>query len=141
MSNRGVAPAGHPDHSDSTDSSSPPGAALAVSNRSAQWAAPSPWCSTFKEQARDGCITPEVVYNRDPLHCHYWHDGKHVSIPHGFEYLIVGDEVELRHHGQRATALRGAAAARFLADVDTGDPQEIMARATGNYKHGNERRA
>jgi len=25
--------------------------------------------------------------------------------------------------------------------VDTGDPQELMARLTGNYKHGNERMA
>ncbi len=26
-------------------------------------------------------------------------------------------------------------------EVDTGDPQELMARLTGNYKHGNERMA
>jgi len=34
-----------------------------------------------------------------------------------------------------------AAAARFLIDVDSGDPQELMARLTGHYKHGNERTA
>ena len=34
---------------------------------------------------------------------------------------------------------RGAAAARFLVDVEDDDPQELMARLTGNYKHGNER--
>jgi hypothetical protein len=37
--------------------------------------------------------------------------------------------------------LRGAAAQRFLADVEAGDPQSVMARATGNFKRGNERQA
>jgi hypothetical protein len=37
--------------------------------------------------------------------------------------------------------LRGGAAARFLSDVEGGDPQELMARVTGNYRHGNERTA
>jgi hypothetical protein len=35
--------------------------------------------------------------------------------------------------------LRGAVATRFLADVETHDAQELMARLTGNYKRGNER--
>ena len=35
----------------------------------------------------------------------------------------------------------GAAAARFLVDVEDDDPQQLMARLTGNYKHGNERLA
>lgn len=59
--------------------------------------------------------------------------------PSGFEYRRVGDEVVINHHGRRATTLRGAAAFRFLTDVEDGDTQELMARWTGNYKRGNER--
>lgn len=61
--------------------------------------------------------------------------------PSGFEYLSVGEEVVISHHGRRAATLRGAAARRFLSDVEAGDAQELMARATGNYKRGNERLA
>ena len=61
--------------------------------------------------------------------------------PEGFDYETRGGEVVITHHGRRATVLRGAAAARFLADVEDDDPQELMARVTGNYKHGNERQA
>ncbi|MGH8952249.1 MAG: hypothetical protein ACRDX9_12560 [Acidimicrobiia bacterium] len=39
------------------------------------------------------------------------------------------------------TTLRGEAAGRFLSRVAEGDPQQVMARATGNYKRGNERAA
>ncbi|MFI5892250.1 hypothetical protein ACIA5D_19300 [Actinoplanes sp. NPDC051513] len=49
--------------------------------------------------------------------------------------------MEVLHHGRPAAVLRGAAAARFLVDVENEDPQELMARITGNYKHGNERTA
>ncbi|MEZ5094102.1 hypothetical protein [Nocardioides sp.] len=59
--------------------------------------------------------------------------------PEGFDYRRVGDEVVISHHGRRATTLRGAAARRFLAEVERGDPQELMARVTGNYRRGNER--
>ena len=38
-----------------------------------------------------------------------------------------------------AAILRGRAAIKFVADVGRGDPQEVMARVTGNYKRGNER--
>jgi hypothetical protein len=61
--------------------------------------------------------------------------------PGGFEYEQVGHEVIILHRGRPATTLRGATASRFLADVEDGDPQELMARLTGNYKHGNERTA
>ena len=62
--------------------------------------------------------------------------------PEGFTYrLRKNGDVELQHHGRPAAVLRGAVAARFLIDVDTEDPQELMARITGNYKHGNERTA
>lgn len=60
--------------------------------------------------------------------------------PEGFTYRIrKSGDVKLLHHGRPAGVLRGTAAARFLAEVDEGDPQELMARLTGNYKHGNER--
>ncbi|MEU7619377.1 hypothetical protein AB0B27_25240 [Micromonospora rifamycinica] len=61
--------------------------------------------------------------------------------PEGFSYrLRRNGDVELLHHGRPATVLRGAAAARFLVDIHD-DPQELMARLTGNYRHGNERTA
>lgn len=61
--------------------------------------------------------------------------------PSGFEYQVIADEVLIRHRGRRATTLRGAAARQFLVEVEADDPQELMARLTGNYKHGNERTA
>jgi len=61
--------------------------------------------------------------------------------PSRFEYRLVGGEVVISHGGRHATTLRGHAAERFLAALDGGDPQELMARATGNYQRGNERTA
>ncbi len=61
--------------------------------------------------------------------------------PSGFTYELVGNDVVIRHQGRRATTLRGISAERFMSEVDDGDPQELMARVTGNYKHGNERTA
>jgi hypothetical protein len=61
------------------------------------------------------------------------------NTPSGFDYKIVGAAVLITHNGRPATTLRGTAAARFLADIEDDDPQELMARVTGNYKHGNER--
>lgn len=40
--------------------------------------------------------------------------------------------------GKPVTTLRGSRAAEFLGEVED-DPQLVMARWTGNYKHGNER--
>jgi hypothetical protein len=57
----------------------------------------------------------------------------------GFEFLRRGDEIVISHRGRKAVTLRGAAAARFLEDVEHDDPQEVMARATGDYRRGNER--
>ena len=57
----------------------------------------------------------------------------------GFEFQRRGDEVVIRHRGKDAVTLRGVAAATFLEDVERGDPQDVMARATGNYRRGNER--
>jgi hypothetical protein len=57
-----------------------------------------------------------------------------------FDYLVRGNrEVRVTRSGRTVAVLRGGAAARFLADVATGDPQQVMARVTGNYKRGNER--
>lgn len=62
--------------------------------------------------------------------------------PDGFTYRVrKNGDVEMLHHGRPAGTLRGAKAARFLIDVQAEDPQELMARLTGNYRHGNERTA
>ncbi|MCR2792610.1 hypothetical protein NQ156_05970 [Microbacterium sp. zg.Y625] len=59
--------------------------------------------------------------------------------PSGFEFTVRGDQVVIRHNGRHATTLRKSAASGFLDDVQRSDPQQLMARVTGNYKHGNER--
>jgi hypothetical protein len=61
--------------------------------------------------------------------------------PSGFDYVMRGDDVVIRHHGVTATVLRGARATAFLAEVENGDAQLLMARLTGNYRRGNERTA
>ena len=61
--------------------------------------------------------------------------------PGGFDYERIGSDVVISHNGRRATTLRGATADQFMADVENDDPQELMARVTGNYKHANERTA
>lgn len=62
--------------------------------------------------------------------------------PEGFDWSVnASGEVRITHHAKPATILRGRRAADFLEDVETGDPQELMARLTGNYRHGNERTA
>ncbi|HYN67481.1 MAG TPA: hypothetical protein VES93_11385 [Ornithinibacter sp.] len=61
--------------------------------------------------------------------------------PEGFDYTVRGAEVVITHHGGRAAVLRGRRAADFLVDVEAEDPQQLMARLTGNYRRGNERAA
>lgn len=64
------------------------------------------------------------------------------NAPEGFDYSLRKDgTVVITHNGQQAGLLRGRRAADFLSDVEAGDDQELMARVTGNYKHGNERTA
>lgn len=46
-------------------------------------------------------------------------------------------DVVITHHGREAVVLRGRKAEKFLSSSN--DPQELMARLTGNYKRGNER--
>lgn len=53
-------------------------------------------------------------------------------------------DVEILHRGRLASTLRGNDAADFLAEANGSEPidlQPLMARITGNYKHGNERLA
>ena len=64
--------------------------------------------------------------------------GSMANRPDGFTYELVRGDVVISHHGRRAVTLRGAAAQQFLADVEH-EPQQLMARITGNYKRGNER--
>lgn len=64
--------------------------------------------------------------------------------PEGFAHRDRGDDVVVTHHGRVATVLRGAKAARFRAEVADLSPdgaQHLMARATGDYRRGNERTA
>lgn len=62
----------------------------------------------------------------------------------GFSYRAHKDgSVRIAWRGKVVTTLRGKDAGRFLARVDDADEeqaQQAMARATGNFKHGNERR-
>jgi N-methylhydantoinase A/oxoprolinase/acetone carboxylase beta subunit len=60
--------------------------------------------------------------------------------PTGFTYTArKNGEVVITHEGRQATVLRGEQARKFLDQVKTRDPQQLMARVTGNYKRGNER--
>lgn len=60
--------------------------------------------------------------------------------PSGFAYEVRRTgEVRITRHGRIATTLRGVAAARFLIRVENDALQQLMARVTGDYKHGNER--
>lgn len=60
--------------------------------------------------------------------------------PTGFEYQQrKSGEIVIRHNGRVAATLRGESAERFLRKLESDDPQQVMARATGNYKRGNER--
>lgn len=62
----------------------------------------------------------------------------------GFTFRQSGSDYHLFHHGKKATTLRAMKAAEFKADVaemDFSEQQQLMARLTGNYKHGNERTA
>lgn len=56
----------------------------------------------------------------------------------------AGGEVRIERGGRVVAVLRGASAAAFLRKVDGAsddERQHAMARATGNYRRGNERAA
>ena len=60
-----------------------------------------------------------------------------------FSYRATKDgKVFLFWHGKQVKILKGMAAQKFLQDVVNIDQQEaqlVMAKVTGNFKHGNER--
>jgi len=60
-----------------------------------------------------------------------------------FDYRTTKDgQVFINWQGRTVTVLRGASAARFLAVANGADGdalQLLMARATGNFKRGNEK--
>ena len=62
-----------------------------------------------------------------------------------FSFVTRADgTVVISYHGAPVTLLRGKAAARFTGRIERTDAdgaQQLMARATGNFKRGNERRA
>ncbi len=62
----------------------------------------------------------------------------------GFSWKATKDgRVRISHHGRVVTTLAGDRAAAFRSRVEAGDEagaQALMARATGNYRRGNERR-
>ncbi len=61
-----------------------------------------------------------------------------------FSFVTRADgTVVIRYHGAPVTLLRGQSAERFATRIGGSDPagaQQLMARATGNFKRGNERR-
>jgi hypothetical protein len=63
----------------------------------------------------------------------------------GFTFRVRRNgDVEILQHGRLASTLRGAVAADFkqgVADEGSAAAQQLMARVTGNYKRGNERKA
>lgn len=65
-----------------------------------------------------------------------------VAAPSDFDYTTrKNGEVVITHSGREAAVLRGDEARKFLNEVEHRDPQQLMARMTGNYKRGNERRS
>jgi hypothetical protein len=60
-----------------------------------------------------------------------------------FDYRTTKDgKVFISHRGRDVTTLRGADAARFLGrlrEAGEDEAQLAMAKATGNFKRGNER--
>lgn len=61
-----------------------------------------------------------------------------------FDWRVTKDGQLLVSRGGRVvTKIRGGAAAKLLGRLGAADDdevQQLLARATGNYKHGNERR-
>ena len=68
----------------------------------------------------------------------------HPSSDGPFSYAIRADgTIVISYRAAPVTLLRGRSADRFvtrMAGVDEAGAQQLMARATGNFKRGNERR-
>ncbi len=60
-----------------------------------------------------------------------------------FSYKVFKDKkIFIYWNGKQVTILKGIASERFLdsiQDVDSKEEQLIMAKITGNFKHGNEK--
>ncbi len=60
-----------------------------------------------------------------------------------FTYRVTKDgKVLISWEGRVVTTVAGQPAARLIAKLDTADRREVqhlLARATGNFRHGNER--
>lgn len=64
--------------------------------------------------------------------------------PAGFAWTRrKNGQVAISHHGRLVTVLRGTAASKLIGRLGTAtddEVQHLLARATGNYRRGNERR-
>lgn len=60
-----------------------------------------------------------------------------------FSYSVSKDnKVFIYWHGKQVTILKGKESDKFLARIENADKKEaqlIMAKVTGNFKHGNEK--
>jgi len=60
-----------------------------------------------------------------------------------FAYRVTKEnKVFISWHGKQVTILSGGKAAEFIASVENADGKEaqlLMAKATGHFKHGNEK--
>jgi hypothetical protein len=57
-----------------------------------------------------------------------------------FSYTAAKDDtVRISWNGRIVATLRGDRAQRFLDEAERGDGQLALAKATGNFKRGNER--
>lgn len=60
-----------------------------------------------------------------------------------FSYKVTKDKkVFIYWHGKQVTILKGEKSEEFLAKIqnaDTKETQLVMAKVTGNFKHGNEK--
>jgi len=60
-----------------------------------------------------------------------------------FAYRITKDrKVFISWHGKQVTTLGGRRAEEFISDIESADGKDaqlIMAKATGHFKHGNEK--
>lgn len=72
-------------------------------------------------------------------------DGTDPLADEPFSYVARADgSIVVRYHEAPVTLLRGRTAERFagrIASADAATAQQLMARVTGNFKRGNERRA
>lgn len=62
-----------------------------------------------------------------------------------FSFRTTKDrKVFIHWNGKQVMVLKGKAAEKFLAEINDADEHQaqlLMAKATGHFKHGNERRA